>query len=752
MSGLSRVTSRLLYKYIVSYLMVFLIPFIITSAIIYHNSVSSLRQEIEQSNINNLEQVKNMTDERMEELETIAARISYDPRLTPYMIKHDYYSREAINELKKYKANSSIIEEVFVYYHQNDKIYSTGGSYSVNTFTEKMYQSDALKKDDLIIDLQTKFPMIRLAENVSISNDKNERMISYLYPIAPNSLTPYGTVIYFIEESVITNLIRNILGDYKGSTFIFNEENQIVASSINDKEIDQESVLLQTKNTNGINNVNINGKDYSIVSVKSDVSGWTFMTVMDTDQFFASVVHMQTFIVLVLISVVLIGSVVAIVFGRIQYKPIQNLSELIKMKGKLNLKFQGRNELETIRNVISRVLEDHQNLSETAYLQKPFAKGQILAKLLKGDLVDNEKIDVLLKSLNINMKDGLYFVIILTFDKVSMEKDSTERQRAFNLMSEISFQGSIAYGTDLLYNDALALIVSMDEKTGNLKDQRQMFVTKVKQYIQDTLLIPSIIGVGGLYNDKSKISRSFIEALATMEYKFINPQGSIIYFEDISSQQGQTIGYPKEEQLKFVQSLKQGNKVVAVEALNNMFSSLSNEKLSLPVLKCVCFDIVNTVLKTTSEIGLSDQIHEVEKIVDFTSIEQLKKDLDRIVVKICKDVEVINDSQNSRLINDILGYIKNKYQAYDLSLESTAEHFKVSVSFLSRFIKEQTGVTFTQCVLGFRMEELKQQLRKTDTPIKQIINDVGYNDAANFTRKFKQIEGITPGQYRKLNR
>ncbi len=58
------------------------------SIVIYYNAVTSLREEIEQSNINNLEQVRNLTDERLSELVTLSARISLDPRLTPYMISH----------------------------------------------------------------------------------------------------------------------------------------------------------------------------------------------------------------------------------------------------------------------------------------------------------------------------------------------------------------------------------------------------------------------------------------------------------------------------------------------------------------------------------------------------------------------------------------------------------------------------------------------------------------------------------------
>ncbi len=101
MSKFKWLKSRLLYKYIVSYLLIFLVPFSVLSFIVYKNSVSSLREEIEQANISKLEQVKQLTDERMNELETLAARISYDPRLTPYMVSDDYYGGEAIDELKK---------------------------------------------------------------------------------------------------------------------------------------------------------------------------------------------------------------------------------------------------------------------------------------------------------------------------------------------------------------------------------------------------------------------------------------------------------------------------------------------------------------------------------------------------------------------------------------------------------------------------------------------------------------------------
>ncbi|MCU7700954.1 helix-turn-helix domain-containing protein [Enterococcus gallinarum] len=46
---------------------------------------------------------------------------------------------------------------------------------------------------------------------------------------------------------------------------------------------------------------------------------------------------------------------------------------------------------------------------------------------------------------------------------------------------------------------------------------------------------------------------------------------------------------------------------------------------------------------------------------------------------------------------------------------------------------------------------MKQELVETDLPIKEIIRDNGYYDVSNYTRKFRTIVGVTPGQYRKIN-
>ena len=51
-----------------------------------------------------------------------------------------------------------------------------------------------------------------------------------------------------------------------------------------------------------------------------------------------------------------------------------------------------------------------------------------------------------------------------------------------------------------------------------------------------------------------------------------------------------------------------------------------------------------------------------------------------------------------------------------------------------------------------RIARAKELLVNTEEKIKDIVAQVGYQDMASFTRKFKEYEGVTPMEYRNINR
>mgnify|MGYP001806481082 CR=1 FL=1 len=77
-----------------------------------------------------------------------------------------------------------------------------------------------------------------------------------------------------------------------------------------------------------------------------------------------------------------------------------------------------------------------------------------------------------------------------------------------------------------------------------------------------------------------------------------------------------------------------------------------------------------------------------------------------------------------------------------------AEAMGMSSSRLSHLVKEQTGLTVTQCVLGIRMREAARLLQTSSLPIGVIASRTGWADPKYFSRMFQRWFGMAPRQYR----
>lgn len=69
-------------------------------------------------------------------------------------------------------------------------------------------------------------------------------------------------------------------------------------------------------------------------------------------------------------------------------------------------------------------------------------------------------------------------------------------------------------------------------------------------------------------------------------------------------------------------------------------------------------------------------------------------------------------------------------------------------SFTRRF-SQATGMAPLEYVHTLRLEEAKQMLEASEQPVEAIANEVGYEDAAFFSRLFRRKVGLTPVQYRR---
>jgi transcriptional regulator GlxA family with amidase domain len=93
-------------------------------------------------------------------------------------------------------------------------------------------------------------------------------------------------------------------------------------------------------------------------------------------------------------------------------------------------------------------------------------------------------------------------------------------------------------------------------------------------------------------------------------------------------------------------------------------------------------------------------------------------------------------------------WIAQHYQRQDIIAELVRQSGLPKRSFDRRF-RAATGYSPLAYVQTLRIEEAKQLLETSSTPIEQIGREVGYEDAASFRRLFRRLTGIGPGDYRR---
>ena len=93
------------------------------------------------------------------------------------------------------------------------------------------------------------------------------------------------------------------------------------------------------------------------------------------------------------------------------------------------------------------------------------------------------------------------------------------------------------------------------------------------------------------------------------------------------------------------------------------------------------------------------------------------------------------------------------YMNENMSLSVLADHLELSSHQTSELINKKIGMGFSQYLRKFRIDEAKRLLiENRDSSVLSIALDIGFTSQSAFYTAFKEIEGETPGQFRKRSK
>ncbi|MDB5126270.1 AraC family transcriptional regulator [Mucilaginibacter sp.] len=101
---------------------------------------------------------------------------------------------------------------------------------------------------------------------------------------------------------------------------------------------------------------------------------------------------------------------------------------------------------------------------------------------------------------------------------------------------------------------------------------------------------------------------------------------------------------------------------------------------------------------------------------------------------------------------EMLHYIQqNIFEPQKLRAESLSKHFAISLSYLGRYFKSQTGETLQHYIAMYKMRLVETRLLHSDMRINEIVNELNFTDESHLNRSFKKYKGMAPSEFRKLH-
>ena len=180
--------------------------------------------------------------------------------------------------------------------------------------------------------------------------------------------------------------------------------------------------------------------------------------------------------------------------------------------------------------------------------------------------------------------------------------------------------------------------------------------------------------------------------------------------------------------------------------------NLASGRMSSQMARCMLFDLIGTVIKALSQTHLDNhfvsQLNPIEKLFQCETFEQMKKEIEDILEKVCEYVNENREDPNKKLFDRIAMYVEENYMDVNLNVSALTERLYVSKTFLVKLFRDYGETTPLDFINRIRCERAVDFLKKTDITVEEIAFRVGYTNAHSFIRVFKKFYGMPPGAYR----
>ena len=189
----------------------------------------------------------------------------------------------------------------------------------------------------------------------------------------------------------------------------------------------------------------------------------------------------------------------------------------------------------------------------------------------------------------------------------------------------------------------------------------------------------------------------------------------------------------------------------AYKIINDYFLRLGENYYPFHIFRYYVFSLVSMLLdilpssvRETNTFTLKDALNS---ITSDSNQALLLQNLQRFIRLFYSDSEE-GDQENTGIAPKISRFIMLHYDDINLSLTMIADNIGLSVKYISKLFKMESGQGLLNYIGAVRIKKAKELLNESRYSLNEIAKMVGYSSVKTFRRVFQKLEGVNPSEYR----
>ena len=739
----SWVKNKTAKDYLHSYIRIGIIPTILICITACIGIAIPLKRQMEESRMSQLEQIKNELDGNITFMENSSLHLS--GLLSADHTRINLGEDTLIQQLNTYHDNMKFPCEILYYPRgEGSSIYTADGKTDYVSFQRRGKWNNQLDMIQFYKKLtRISQRMFLTTQNIDTHTDGD--YLVYLSPVPNLNIVPVGTLAFLVNREYFNNTVQNYCGDFKGYFLMLDTFYGLSYNYDPCRKYDPDYVLktltLPHKTNDGVIHLKIGNEKFVLLKSVSKNYGFTYLFAIPEKVLYQPVHEKIKIIVLLSALFLIFLSGATFLTTRKRFQPLRQLAGDLMEEHDI----EQTDLLEEIRNQFSHIKNQNRTLQTQIQTQFSLRRQRVLTELLFGWYKNRDQLKTSLEQVDISFPYRNFYVMAARMEE---EKDPGEwiykalEQAHTGEVQTLLWQ---AFLIDTNVPHTVAILINLEEDPDEEENYVLKIAGKISQRVQNISSSSVKIGIGGIRDDSANINHSYCEALVAM-----SESPSPIAFFQRPDENSENLLCPPTEGKMLQQSLLNGSENTATGIAEQMIQAIEKRHLPLHMERCYRFYLVILILQIQPFLEEPLPEEELIETANHAEPDQFSAVMKACVSKICR--EIIETRQNAERKNTeaLMDYIHQHFGEYTFSVEVVAKHFNIPGKKVRQILKEQTGTGLSNYLTGLRMEKVKQQLEETDLPIKEIILCVGYTDVSSFIRKFKKIEGITPGKFREL--